>query len=432
MKKNVRFYTLGCKTNQYETQAIREDLKSTCSFAEVGPYEKADTYIINTCTVTAKADRDSRWLIRRCYRENPDGRIVVTGCLTEKDEDMIRDLPGVSFIIKNNEKYKIARILTNSQKPTINNPLTYTPLNISDFQNHTKAFIKIQDGCDNRCSYCKIPLVRGRSRSRRIDDILQEIDRLLNNGFKELVLTGICLGDWGRDLKENLRLSDLIKRIDEIDKDFRLRLSSIEPNMVTDELIEAIARSKKVCHHLHIPLQSGSDKILKLMNRPYNVIDFIELIKKIKKTIPGISITSDVMIGFPKEEKRDFNQTLKLIRYIIPSRLHIFTYSQRRGTAAERLKRNLSFEELKERRKILEDTAAGASYKYRRDLLDKRVRGLVETKRDPMTSLLTGYTDTYIKFLLDGPDSLMGGLHTLKISNVDKKSTFCIYLPTTS
>ncbi len=342
---------------------------------------------------------------------------------------MIKDLPGISFVVKNNEKHKIRDILTHDARRTTHDERSaYTPLKISNFRDRTKAFVKVQDGCDNSCAFCKIPLVRGHSRSRRLGDIIEEIDRLLERGFKELVLTGICLGGWGRDLNQEMKLSYLIEKINVIDRNFRVRLSSIEPNMVSDELIETIAKSEKVCPHLHIPLQSGSTKILRLMNRPYAAEDFMKLIKKVRRTIPGVSITSDVMVGFPGESKKDFKETAKVIRSFLPSRLHIFTYSKRNGTLAARYKNDIDSNQIKRRRRILKDIAEEVSYKYRRDFINRRVEGLVETRRDPKTSLLTGYTDTYIKFLLDGPDSLMGMLIPLKVRKAELKSTYCVPL----
>ncbi|MDB4349867.1 tRNA (N(6)-L-threonylcarbamoyladenosine(37)-C(2))-methylthiotransferase MtaB [Omnitrophica bacterium] len=444
MKKRVKFYTLGCKTNQYETQAIKEMLESTGAFAEAGPDENGDIFIVNTCTVTAKADKESRWIIRRCHRESPEAEIVVTGCLTEIDENMIRDLPGVSVIVRNNDKDKIANILTNDKSQVTSHPSTplragksqvidrgsqiYTPFRISDFVGRDRAFIKVQDGCDNFCSYCKVPLVRGTSRSRGLQDILEETERLLERGFKELVLTGICLGDWGRGLPGGMRLHNLVEKIDSIDKDFRVRLSSIEPNMVTRELIESIAASKKICPHLHIPLQSGSDKILKSMNRPYTAGDYIRIIKEAKRAIKDLSITSDIMIAFPGESERDFKETIKVLGQIGPSRVHIFSYSERGGTQASRFKSAVSPHDVKKRREAVERIANASSYRYRKRFVNRRVEGLVESRRDPATSLLTGYTAEYIRFLLDGPDSLIGKLVPLKVQNVDSKSTYCKYL----
>jgi len=438
MIKKVKFYTLGCKTNQYETQAIRESVISKKIFKEAAHFEKADVYIVNTCTVTAKADRDSLWTVRRCARENPEAKIVITGCLAETDEDMIRKLAGVSLIVKNSKKHRIADMLAGGktgQRTEISRERRsnlFTPLGISTFQNRTKAFVKIQDGCDNFCAYCKIPLARGGSRSRDIKGIIGEVKRLLDNGFKELVLTGICLGNWGNDLAENFRLPGLLEEIAKIDGDFRVRLSSVEPNLIDDELIEKIASEDKICNHLHIPLQSGSDKILEIMGRPYTACGYVKLIKKIRKAIPAISITSDVMVGFPGESKGDFSATVRTIKDILPSRLHVFSYSRRTGTKAYRLGDNLAFAEKRSRREFLVDLSEKLSYKYRRRFLHKTVNGLIETRRDTRTGLLTGYTDTYIRFLLQGDDSLMGNIEVLKIDRLELKSTFCKHLSSKS
>ncbi|MBL7068456.1 MAG: tRNA (N(6)-L-threonylcarbamoyladenosine(37)-C(2))-methylthiotransferase MtaB [Candidatus Omnitrophica bacterium] len=430
MIRKVKFYTLGCKTNQYETQAIRESIISKKRFEETPPSEKADIYIVNTCTVTAKADRNSRWTINHCHRENPNAKILVTGCLAELDDKMIKDLPGVFLIAKNRDKHRIKDFLNTTYdiRHTIYGRQDYTPLKISGFQNRTKAFIKIQDGCDNFCAYCKVPLARGRSRSRDVEGIVEEVARLLDSGFKELVLTGICLGDWGKGLEGDFKLPELLEKITKINRDFRVRLSSIEPNLIEDNLIEKVARDDKICNHLHIPLQSGSDKILKTMRRPYTANEYLRTIKKIRKAIPAISITSDVMVGFPGESLKDFNATVRLIKDIFPSRLHIFPYSKRRGTPAYILNDKLTPKEKKARREILVNLSEKLSYKYRRRFLGKTVSGLIEAKRDPGTDLLTGYTDTYIRFLLKGDDSLMGKITALKINKLAGKSTFCKHL----
>ncbi len=436
MKRSVKFYTLGCKTNQYETQAIREELQSSGAFKEVDRDIKSDIYIINTCTVTAKADKDSRYAVRHCFKENPSAQIVVTGCLTQMDEGMVRGLSGVSCVVKNNEKHKIAAILTNSLGRSADGASgvdlesrNYTPLKINNFKDRDRAFIKIQDGCDSHCSYCKIPLVRGGSRSRPQNDITDEIKRLIKEGFKEVVLTGICLGDWGRGLDGDLRLSVLLERIDSIAGDFRVRLSSIEPNMVTVDLLEAIAASKRICPHLHIPLQSGSDRILKLMKRPYTGKGYRDIINRAKRIVKDISITSDVMVGFPGESDKDFKDTVRVIRHTVPSRLHIFSYSKRVGTLASSLKDDVGISRIKARREYLKDLAEETSYKYRRRFLNKKVEGLVEARRDPKTGLFTGYTERYIKFFLqNGQEPLAGKLIPLKVSKVDQRTTFCKHL----
>ncbi|MFH1753792.1 MAG: tRNA (N(6)-L-threonylcarbamoyladenosine(37)-C(2))-methylthiotransferase MtaB [Candidatus Omnitrophota bacterium] len=424
--KKVKFYTLGCKTNQYETQAIKERLLATGGYAESGEDSECDLFIVNTCTVTAKADKESRRTIRHSNRKNPKAKILVTGCLTELDEEMVKRLPGVSTVMKNSQKDDIFFLLANRKPQTANRYSShYIPLKISNFDGRERAFVKIQDGCDNFCSYCKVPFVRGASRSRQASDILQEVERLVEKGFKELVLTGICLGDWGKGLDNNPGLHDLVGKICSIKGDFRLRLSSIEPKMVSDELIGAMS-NKKVCPHLHIPLQSGSDRILKLMKRPYTASEYIKIIAKANKAVKDLSITSDVMVGFPGERPSDFNSTVKVIRRVAMSRLHAFTYSKRDGTAAARMSTGIAAGEIAKRRERLEREAELSSYRYRRRFLNKTVEALIESKRDPKTGLLTGYTERYIRFFLDGPDTMKGKVLPVKVHNVELKATYCI------
>src|SRR3989338_31689 len=261
-----RFYikTLGCKVNQYEGQLMRENLLKN-GFLECGSMNLADIYIVNTCTVTHKADSESRHIIGLAHRTNPKARIVVTGCYVEKDSRDIFLLPGVKHIVGNEEKHDIASILSRGKAGRSNSAYH----RISDFKGHVKAFVKIQDGCDNYCAYCKVPLVRGQPKSKPIEYILEEARGLIEGGFKEIVLTGICLGSWGKDLSPNASLLDVLKALDTLEGSFRIRLSSIEPRYVTDELIGHISSNEKICRHLHIPLQSGDDDVLKRMNRPY-------------------------------------------------------------------------------------------------------------------------------------------------------------------
>jgi len=430
MKKRFRSLTLGCKTNQYETQAIKEALASSGEFIEAEDGAPCDLYVINTCTVTSKADKDSRWTIRRCHKESPAAQIVITGCLAELDSSTVKDLPGVTHIIRNKEKHLIADILTTSHESRVmnyENPTsrTFTPLTISRFDGHTKAFIKIQDGCDNFCSYCKIPLVRGRSTSRPARAILDEVSRLVGADYKELVLTGICLGDWGRGLELTASLANLLREIVSIDGDFRVRLSSIEPKMVTPSLLDVMASSKKICPHLHIPLQSGSNHVLSLMNRPYTAKEFLMIIAAARMRIRRIAITSDVLVGFPGESDRDFKDTIRVVKRFAPSRLHIFPYSKRQGTRAAALKDTASPQKVKERRAILEKAAKSISFAYRKGFKGKRVEGLIETARDRETGLLTGYTENYIRFLMIGKDELKGRKQALKVTKVEQIATYC-------
>ncbi|MBU4140336.1 MAG: MiaB/RimO family radical SAM methylthiotransferase, partial [Candidatus Omnitrophica bacterium] len=309
--KRVKFYTLGCKVNQYETQAIREKFLYA-GFRENNS-EIADVYIVNTCTVTARADRESRRLIRRLLRSNPDSKIIVTGCYIEKDAAEILSISNKIRIVPNRQKHCIINFLNltpdvvaqfigqrtnfcSINGATTLNDKVFLPLKISDFKDHERAFVKIQDGCNNFCSYCKVPLVRGVSRSRSPKEITAEVERLTRRGFKEVVLTGICLGSYHY---KSFDLAAVLSALENIEREFRIRLSSIEPQLISNDLIGRIADSEKICPHLHIPLQSGDNKILKRMNRRYTREKFLSLIAKIKKKIKDVAITTDILVGFP-------------------------------------------------------------------------------------------------------------------------------------
>jgi len=420
--KTAAFKTLGCKVNQYETQLIREQFLNA-GFKEVSPRLPADVYVINTCTVTQKTDAESRRIIKAARRTNPSCRIVVTGCYTELDEEEIKRLDDRLIIIKNSQKSKILRHLLSPSAITQATPQGCTPQGctplgckevINAFEGRTKAFVKVQDGCDNFCSYCKVPLVRGTSRSRPPDEVISEISQLVANGYKEIVLTGICLGNWGKEL--NLALSHLLNEIrGRVEGTFRIRLSSIEPWYVTDELIETIARTKNICRHLHIPMQSGDDAVLKKMNRNFTSKAFVDLINKLRLRMPGVAFTTDIVVGFPGEEAGHFNNTLRLVETAKPSRMHIFPFSRRKGTKAYFFKEIVPGYVVADRIKRLKSIGGRLALGYQRQCTGQPVEVLVETKRDKQTGLLVGYTDTYIKVGFEGPDELKG---TLQLAGV--------------
>ena len=426
-----RFFikTLGCKVNQYESQAMRE-LLLKAGFKECLSKETADIYIINTCTVTQKADSESRYWAAQFYKANPKGRIVLTGCAVEKDADRFSFLPGVSGIVKNDDKIRIAEILglhrpggvaegdMTPGRCTTGSPVPF--LSITDFKDHTKAFVKIQDGCGNFCAYCKVPSVRGASRSRPLIDIVDEVNTLVSKGFREIVLTGICLGAWGAELSGRPGLVNVLKALSDITGDFRIRLSSIEPKYINDELIDYIAGNTRLCAHLHIPIQSGDDEILSRMNRPYKAEQLRSLIIKVRKKIPDIGMATDVLVGFPGETDKQFCNTINLIKEMIPVRTHIFTFSKRTGTAAYSMNETVSGDILKQRFQRIKVAAITVSYIYRERFLNKRLNVLVESKREKRYGRLVGYSDNYIKVTMDGPDALMRNIVpvTIKESNL--------------
>ena len=430
-----RFFikTLGCKVNQYESEAMREILIRS-GFRECLAADIADIYILNTCTVTKAADRESRHFIGLFHKLNPKGKIVVAGCYVENDADKVSFLPGVSHIVRNNEKSRIAAILKGPSQ-TRKEKSSQTAegaksMTINDFKDHAKAFVKIQDGCENLCSYCKVPLVRGPLWSKPAAAVVKEVKGLVDKGFKEIVLTGICLGAWGETLKAGSRragLPDLLERLVKIPGDFRIRLSSIEPRLASDELIDFISANKKICRHLHIPLQSGDDEILKMMNRPYTGQVYKLLCKKIRSKIKDVAITTDVLIGFPGETEEKFANTLRLVKEVLPSRTHIFRFSRREGTAAATLLPDFDKDVIRRRHYTLKALALGSSYIFRRNFTGRRVDVLVESKRDKGTGLLTGYSDNYIKVLFDGPDQVMRQIVPVKIDYLNLTQTVGLY-----
>ena len=389
---------------------------------ESGFVEKKDSpcdfYIINSCTVTHKADRDTRNLVHHFQKLNPDAKIAVAGCYAElkKDRALLKGIPGVTYLVRNKEKNKIASILKKGFSENKKHPSF-----IKNFEGRNRAFVKIQDGCNHKCSYCKVPIVRGPSKSRKTRDIIKEINALIQNNFKEIVLTGICLGSWGKDFKKKSSLTDLLKKIVKLPGNFKVRLSSIESLYITDSLIALLKKEKKICKHLHIPLQSGDDKVLKRMRRPYTKEKFFAIVKKIRKNIPRTAITIDVLLGFPGEDEKSFKNTLRVIKSIKPSRMHVFSYSKREGTKAEKEKEFTPSDVLKKRTRTLVDLSKKLSFDFAKRFIGKKEIVVIENERDRNTNLLTGYTDRYIKVLLEGSDELKNELCLVRIKGVFPK-----------
>lgn len=412
--RTIKFFTLGCKVNQYDTQSIRERFVNA-GFKEIDNGRKADTYVINTCTVTSIADRKSRYFIHYAYRQNPKARIIVTGCYTALDSDEIAKIPGVTHIIKNQDKGRIVEILNEHNGQ--NEP---NDIGISNFSGHTRVFLKIQDGCNNFCSYCKVPRVRGASRSKPMNKIIQEANRLVRNGFKEIVLCGICLGSYGKDLQSQNNLVEVIEALEKIEGLLRIRLSSIEAGDISDGLIQKMAQSKKLCQHLHIPIQSGDNEILKKMNRNYCREDYLNLIKKIKNTIPEIAITTDVLVGFPDEKDDNFENTVDLIREIMPLRVHIFPYSKRPGTPAAILKDKINPLVIKERISQLASISKKCALDYKKQFLNKNMDVLIEGRSREDNKYWGGYTDNYIKVWVKSDKNLKNQLIRARLKKLIK------------
>ena len=333
--KRVAISTLGCKTNQFESAAMIEQLKAA-GYLVVPFTEQSDIYIINSCTVTARTDAETRRLIRRARRLNPSSRIVATGCYAQVAPGELEKMPELDCVLGNQEKQNISALLESTEHSVsdIGAISRAEPLKLTSFAEHTRAFLQIQNGCNSFCSYCIVPYARGRSRSVRPDDILQGMRDLAANGFKEIVLTGIHLGAYGLDLPLPTTLTALVSKIDAGFIVPRLRIGSVEPNEVSEELLSLMAQSKSICPHLHLPLQSGSDSVLNRMGRPYTAELFRNLMARISEAMPDAFIGADVIAGFPGETEAEFDETVQLLEELPFSDLHVFPYSSRPGTRA--------------------------------------------------------------------------------------------------
>ena len=411
-KYRIAFKTLGCKLNQYETYAIREDALS--HGYEVVPFDQAaDVYVINTCTVTERADQHSRQQIRKALRRNPEAYIAVCGCYSYIAPAALAKIPGVDLITGNIEKNRLfmmipdpliketaPRILIEPISSTTTIPRTH----FTQFGTMTRAFVKIQEGCDYRCSYCVVPAVRGRSRSKPIEDVIDEVTRFASFGYGEVVLTGVHLGCYGRDI--NVELVELLANLAKIEKLHRLRLSSIEPVDMTNELIDFIVNEPKICRHLHLPLQSGHPRILCSMNRPYSPSDYAAIVARIKSADAGWCIGADVIVGFPGETDAEFEATYDFIKSISLSYLHVFTFSPRPGTPATAMPGHVPPPVKDERNSRLKELSKKKRRQFAESCYGVDLEFLIENQRDSITGNLIGLSDNYLRVLFEGPDAL--------------------------
>ena len=351
--KKAAIHTLGCRVNQYESEAIGEMMVK--AGYELVPFsEFADCYIINTCTVTGMSDKKSRQIIRRAKHVNPEAVVVVTGCYAQTAPDEIQKIDGVNIIVGTNDRKKIPQLVENAQNDsvcTVGNIMDvreFEELDVETYFERTRAFLKIQDGCNQFCSYCIIPYARGRVRSRKKENIISEVKRLAENGYREFVLSGIHVASYGIDLGDT-NLLDIIKSIHKIDGVERIRIGSVEPSIITDEFVAELAKIPEFCPHFHISLQSGCDKTLKAMNRRYTADEYMKSVEAVRKNLDNPAISTDVMVGFSGETEGDFVKSCEFVEKVGFSKLHVFPYSVRRGTRAENFEGAVSPEE-KDRR----------------------------------------------------------------------------------
>jgi threonylcarbamoyladenosine tRNA methylthiotransferase MtaB len=412
----VAFHTLGCKVNAYETEAIWQLFKRA-GYERVDFDKKADVYVINTCTVTNTGDKKSRQVIRRAIRRNPDAVIAVTGCYAQTSPAEVMAIPGVDIIVGTQgrerlleyvEQYQRERRPINAVK-NIMKAREFEELDVPAFSDRTRAARKIQEGCNNFCTFCIIPWARGLLRSRKPENVLKQARQLVEAGYKEIVLTGIHTGGYGEDL-ENYSLADLLWDLDKIDGLKRVRISSIEASQIDDRILEVLNTSEKMCRHLHIPLQAGDDEVLKRMRRKYTVDEYREKIEKIREAMPQVAITTDVIVGFPGETDEQFENSYRLIEELQFAELHVFPYSKRTGTPAARMENQVSDKVKQERVQRLIQLSGRLSLQYSRRFVGDVLDVIPERpyKEEPGSGLYTGYSDNYLQLVFPGNEQLVG------------------------
>ena len=409
MEKIVAFCTLGCKVNQYETNAMIEQfIKKGYTIKEFN--EKADIYIINTCTVTNMADRKSRQMLRRAKELNPNSIIVACGCYAQVAKEELEKIPEIDLIYGTNEKNKIADLVDSlgmfhfASKTENDNNIKETKVTdvmyqkefldfgVTDYTEKTRAVIKVQDGCDRFCSYCIIPYARGHIRSRKIQNVVEEIKTIAQKGIKEVVITGIHVASYGRDLKENIGLIDLLEEINKIDRIKRIRLGSLEPTLITEEFVERLTKLEKICDHFHLSLQSGCDETLKRMNRRYTTEEFKKCTELLRKAYPSVALTTDIIVGFPGETDEEFNKTYEFLKEINFYQMHIFKYSPRKGTKAAVMQNQIDGNIKEQRSAKLIELSHNNEIKYNEEEVGKELEVLWE-ERDG--EFIKGHTTNY-------------------------------------
>lgn len=412
--KKVAFHTLGCKVNIYETEAMQE-LMQKAGYSIVDFDDKADIYVVNTCSVTNMADRKSRQMLHKAKKDNPDAVIVAVGCYVQAAAKSIKQDEKIDIIIGNNMKNKIADIINDyyeHQDPNtvdisgdfvldISKIKEYEEFRVLKHKEHTRAFIKIQDGCNQFCSYCIIPYTRGRVRSRSIEEIEKEVRDLVNAGYKEVILTGIHISSYGLDFEEKIQLIELVERVAKVAGVERLRISSLEPRIITEEFVERLAKLDNFCPHFHLSLQSGSDNTLKAMSRRYDASEFKEGVRLIRKYFDMPALTTDIIAGFPGETEDDFRESLEYIRDIGFFELHVFPYSKREGTKAALMKETLSNKDKTRRVNLLLSMQEPIRRKFLEEKIGKEVEVLIESEFEHENKrYVLGHSKEYIKVAL--------------------------------
>jgi threonylcarbamoyladenosine tRNA methylthiotransferase MtaB len=418
-QKTVAFHTLGCKLNTYDTEYYREQFESQ-GYRVVPFGEAADVTVVNTCTVTGEGDAQSRQMLRRAHRISPEGSVVAVGCYAQTDPDRLIQMPEVDLVVGTAEKSRLMDLINDTCSlgrtfVTRSRTAEFHDMDILNFGGRARAFVKVQEGCNEFCSFCIIPFARGRSRSRSLDSTVRQVRRLVDSGYQEVVLTGVHLGDYAHD---GSAILDVLEAVDAIPGLRRFRVSSLEATYITDAMVDFFADSRKFCRHLHVPLQSGDDGVLAAMRRPYRREDYLDLITRIADRSPDIGLGADVMVGFPGETDAAFQATCDLVARSPLVYLHVFPYSPRKTTPASRMDGQVDPRVKKARSAHLRGLGAQKAREFQRRFLGSTREVLLEGRRERGTGCLQGITDNYIRVYVPGPDEAADGLHPVRLERL--------------
>jgi threonylcarbamoyladenosine tRNA methylthiotransferase MtaB len=431
--RTIAYATLGCRLNQVDSQQLQSLLEAR-GFRTVDIDQRADVVVVNTCAVTARAELSDRRAIHRAARVSPGARVVVTGCWAQTSPAAVAAVPGVDLVVGNADKARLPALL----ERLLDDELRSTPrVHVADItaareidagptarvRGRSRAFVKIQDGCQHRCAFCIVPFARGASRSLRPQTVLDRVRALVEAGHPEVVLTGVDLGHYGADLLPRTSLAALLRALVEVERLRWLRLSSMLPAYFTDDVLEVVTGAPVVAPHFHVPLQSGSDHVLRRMRRPYSARMYRALIERLAAAIPGVGLGADVIAGFPGESEADFAETQALVRDLPLSYLHVFPYSGRRQTDAARLPGQVDRAQIGRRGRALRELGTAKNAAFRRAMVGRLYDALVLETRDPATGGLVGLTGNYVEVVVDGPDTMMRTMTRLRVTQADGAAT---------
>ena len=421
--RKVACYTLGCKVNQYDTEAVLEKFKSA-GYEVVDFNEFADVYVVNTCTVTHLSDRKCRQMLRKTKKINPESVLVAMGCYAqiagEKIKEQVNEIDIIVGTDRRNQIVELVKEFLEGQEEMINvvsnimDVREFEEMTISHIGEHTRVYVKIQEGCNNYCSYCIIPYTRGRIRSRKEEQVYDEVKRLAGLGFKEIILTGIHVLAYGKDLGDT-DLIQLLQRVHDIEGIERIRMSSIEPIAINERFIDALSRMPKVCHHFHLSLQSGSDSVLRRMNRKYTTKEYAKSVEDLRVLWPDVALTTDIIVGFPGESDEEFEETLEFVKRVQLAQIHIFPFSPREGTPAAKMKQQISPEVKEKREKQLAAVEKALREAFMKQAIGREMDVLFEKHHE---GYVAGYTSNYLRVQVRGDKALENTIHTVKIEKL--------------